>query len=603
VSSDAQALQESAIESSVDFLFDTPMFLPLFVVWPLCYWLTSGVIVHRIDLVKNWTSAWANACTSIGAFSSAAGPGQAIRRWLYVRDWVISLAIGGLSLTMSWQAGRSLENLPPAYHDEYSYLFQAQTLNAGRFSYASHPEVAPIFDQLHVVNQGRFASRYYPGTGAWLAPWTAFGHPVWGQWFAGALTAMLIFWTARELGGTGVGVIAGYLTACSPGLILFSNLLLAHHPTLLGLAIFLHGFTVWITRRSSWSLFEAGCGLAFAMLCRPMTAAGVALPYGIWFALWLLKDRQTPSKSRLFAAALLGAPLIVGWAVMVAYNLDITGNWLKSPYQLYTDVYTPRHVFGFNNVARGEIALGDRQLPFVTRNYDVWAENLTPAMAVRNVGKRLLASLRWSLGLIPLVWIILACWGLPIGSDRDPNRALGWKLIGWSIICLHAVHIPYWFDGIMHWHYVFESSVLWLMLAARGIAALVVCFDSAKKPWMIVWTGCLLLIAVTTNYISFTPYWETRLENGMVELRYSKKIYGDFRRRIGQEIQHKPALVLVVPDPADRHMDFVTNEPSLTAPVLIGRWIETEVSLEKIKHAFPERHIYFYDAKSRRLSD
>jgi hypothetical protein len=603
VSSDANALQESGIKWSVEFLFDTPMFLPLFLVWPLCYCLTSGLIVHRIDLVRYWTSAWAKACTSTPVPPSRT-PSDAIgSRWPQVRDWLISLAIGVLSVTMSWQAGRTLENLPPAYHDEYSYLFQAQTLIEGRFSYASHPEVAPIFDQMHVVNQGRFASRYYLGTGAWLAPWTAIGHPVWGQWIAGALTAMLVFWTARELGGTGVGVIAGCLTAFSPGLVLFSNLLLAHHPTLLGLAIFLHGFTVWLTRKSSLSLFEGGCGLAFAMLCRPMTAAGAALPFGIGFAVWLLTDRQLSSRSRLLAAAMLGLPLVAGWTVMAAYNHDITGSWTQSPYQLYTDVYTPRHVCGFNNVVRGEAALGDRQLPLVSRNYDAWAENLTAAMSVQNVGQRLLASLRWSLGLIPLLWIILASRGLPTGPDRDKNRASGWNLIALGIISLHAVHIPYWFDGIMHWHYVFESSILWLMLAARGIAGLVVRFDAAKKPWMIVWTGGLLLTAVTTNYLSCPPYWETRLASGLVELRYPKRIYGDFRRRIALEIKHKPALLLVTPDLADRHMDFVTNEPSLTAPVLIGRWVETEVPLEKIKHAFPDRHIYFYDAKSRRLSD
>ena len=48
--------------------------------------------------------------------------------------------------------------LPPAYHDEFSYLFQTETYLAGRLSFPSHPTAARLFDQMHVVNEGHFAS-------------------------------------------------------------------------------------------------------------------------------------------------------------------------------------------------------------------------------------------------------------------------------------------------------------------------------------------------------------------------------------------------------------------------------------------------------------
>ena len=67
--------------------------------------------------------------------------------------------------------------MPPAYHDEYSYLFQARTLLAGRFSFPGSTVQPELFDQMHVLNEGRMASRYYPGTGIWLAPFVALGHP------------------------------------------------------------------------------------------------------------------------------------------------------------------------------------------------------------------------------------------------------------------------------------------------------------------------------------------------------------------------------------------------------------------------------------------
>src|SRR5262249_60843125 len=73
---------------------------------------------------------------------------------------------------------------------------------------------------------------------------------------------------------------------------LFSNLLLAHHPTLVGLGLFLLGYLRMICKGSkAWAL-AAGLGLAFAMLCRPLTAAGVAFPFGVHFLLWMWRGKQ-----------------------------------------------------------------------------------------------------------------------------------------------------------------------------------------------------------------------------------------------------------------------------------------------------------------------
>src|SRR5690606_28082816 len=120
-----------------------------------------------------------------------------------------------------------------------------------------------------------------------------------------------------------------------------------------------------------------------------------------------------------------------------------------TPYQLYTDIYTPRHVYGFDNVVRGEQRLG----PKVIESYDKWTKNLTPALAVVNVRNRLLASWRWTLGVVPLAATAAVVLLLSLRGRLDRR----WLLIAAAIISLHAVHVPYWYDGIMHYHYVFES--------------------------------------------------------------------------------------------------------------------------------------------------
>ena len=213
-------------------------------------------------------------------------------------------------------------------------------------------------------------------------------------------------------------------------------------------------------------------GLTFAMLCRPMSAFGIGLPFGALLAWQLLRPscgKRRPLgpttraihrqlRRRALIVVAWGAPIVSGLGGMLFYNAAITGDAWVSPYQLYTDTYTPRHVYGFHNVTRGEQRLG----PKVLENYDVWAEELTPSLAARNVGRRFIASSRWTIGIVPVVGAALVL----LMSASTRNR--GVLLVAAAIVSLHAVHVPYWFEGIMGWHYVFESAPLWVLLVAEA---------------------------------------------------------------------------------------------------------------------------------------
>ena len=229
---------------------------------------------------RAWTMAIACALTSIAASA-----------WIASFDVVVE----------EGHPPMRFGDLPPAIHDEFSYLFQAKTFLAGRLSFPSSPRMPELFDQMHVLNEGRFASRYFPGVGLWLAPFVAIGHPYWAEWLAGGLAAFFIFWAGRELAGNGVGLAAGLLTALSPGMGLFSNLLLSHGPTMAALALFLFFFVRFMGTARTSDAFWAGCGLSFAMLCRPLTAAGFALPFGLWFAWRIANDlasgRRKPAEN------------------------------------------------------------------------------------------------------------------------------------------------------------------------------------------------------------------------------------------------------------------------------------------------------------------
>ena len=81
---------------------------------------------------------------------------------------------------------------------------------------------------------------------------------------------------------------------------------------------------------------------------------------------------------------------------MLVYHQSVTGSWKTSPYQLYTDIYTPRHVYGFNNVLRGEQLVG----PKVIEAYDRWGEKPHPGTGCDERAR--IAGLRVGCG--PLIW-------------------------------------------------------------------------------------------------------------------------------------------------------------------------------------------------------
>ncbi len=412
----------------------------------------------------------------------------------------------------------------------------------------------------------------------------------------------MLVWSGRELSNSGTCLLAGLLFGLSPGLLLFSTLLLAHHPTLTGLTFFLWAFLRMMRTGSLASAALAGAGLSFAMICRPMTAAGFALPFGLFFLWWAITGRwvsrtvnekstiNQPWTIRLKSIIAMGIPITMGFALVLTQNTSITGHALKSPYQVYTDTYTPRHVYGFNNVERGEKNLG----PKVIDNYDRWAKNLTPELALENVKTRFLSSWRWTLGVVPLLISSVIYLLTPKAGDHR------WKLIALSILSLHLAHIPYWFDGIMGWHYVFETGPLWLLLVAESTRRLFLAWNKTGH-WML--NPCWLLflaVAVSVNLWTLEPVWPARLDRGVAELKFPRNQYKQFRDQVETLRNGRDVIVFVLPDPADRSMDYVTNSPQLNGPVLVAR-LEDRSQLRNAASHFSNRLIFLFDAKTKRM--
>ncbi len=495
--------------------------------------------------------------------------------------------------------------LPPAYHDEFSYLLQAQTFLAGRLSWPPAVVRPDLFHQIHVLNEPTTASRYFPWTGLWLAPFLQIGAPYLGQWIAGSLACVFFFRSLLKLLPLRWAVVGGILIAVSPGLAVFSNLLLAHHPAMLALSVFLWAFLRLMDSESTRDAAVAGTALALAMLGRPMTAAGFALPFGIWLLCKLPRLRQSgidrtergATKIRTIAAVrillAMGLPLVAGLSFLALMNHQITGKWTESAYQYYTDTWTPSHRFGFNNVEIGSRIAG----PKVLRSYDEWATNLTPMKAIENVSNRIIASSQWTLGIGAILFSLIAAVPSCLPLHKNDRRVL---LIGCSVISLHMVHIPYWYDGILHWHYVFETAPLLLILTVFGLKNTADALRPIQIPRLTaVWLCALACASLIPNWIDAPSFWgPSRVSLAVGEQSFSRVRFERFRRLSQSAAIRKPCLILVDESGSDMQLSYIVNPPDLEGEVLVCRLPQNTVEEVELQSAFPDRTLYRFDPET-----
>ena len=500
------------------------------------------------------------------------------------------------------------QDLPPAYHDEFSYLVQARTFLAGRLAWLANHIQPDLFHQFHVLNRPTTASRYFPWTGVWMAPFELAGYPYWGHWLAGAIASVFFFLSLAQLLSFRWSLMGGLLIATSPGIAIFSNLLLAHHPTMMALSVFLWAFFRLMKSGHAVFAFVAGLGLSLAMLGRPMTAAGFALPFGIWL-LAMLASRKPAAARRLGLQVVLGfaVPLGAGFVCLAVLNHSITGSWKTSAYQLYTDTWTPHHRFGFNNglddgMVTNEVVSSVEAI----EAYDRWARenNLTPTRAVRNVSTRAMGSLQWSLGIVPLVLflsiVVLMCF---VPARRGGVDLRVWLLVT-SVICLHLVHIPYWYDGIMGWHYVFETAPLLLMLCIAGSTVFASYLEGLiGKRLAFAWVVSLILTSWVPGWVSLATGWgPSKVGQAVNQLSYSRTRMQQFRWLMDSPAVTKPALILVDESGSDPQLSFIVNAPDLTGDWIVCRLPASEDQMNDLRNAFNDRFFYRFDPRTFTLN-
>ena len=535
--------------------------------------------------------SWISLLIPIGRRSGPRATGQGATGTSFWLSPILAATVtAGLSLALSVSSGAALVSLPPAYHDEFSYLFQAECFLRGEFGIPVDPGLGELLQPMHVVHDRLLASRYFPGTALWLTPFLAVGQIYWGPWLASAGTVFFMSLTAGRLSGVLAAWLTGLLIALSPGNVLFSTTLLSHPPTLLGLSLFYCSTLQLLERPGPMRGSIAGLGLALAMLCRPLTAAACAFPWGLLLIARGIQQWRQQGRNALFiwllsAAGLIG-PLLIGGGLMLWQNQAVTGSITKSPYTRFNEQFTPRHRYGFGNAAPGTPA---PEQPTFER-YDQWAENLDLSLAVRNEVQRCIASGQWTVGLIPLAI------GLVLIGTTWSTWSTGLRLMLVSAGCLHLAYVPYWYAGILHWHYVFETGPIGCLLiadlSARGIRA---CW-TARRPLAVPVLIAIVLAGPSAAYWSPEAAGLSRFERAVRGMQFARLKYARFGETARELSQAGPIVVLVESDPVQFHLDYIHNSPALNAPWIVVRSdpARREQILQAVRRFFPGRKAYLF---------
>jgi Dolichyl-phosphate-mannose-protein mannosyltransferase len=367
---------------------------------------------------------------------------DAVLEVLQRRDrWITGIAAGVAFLAALGVSHLALERTPIT-DDEEAYLFHARVVASGALTSPSPPD-APFYDNVFLINDGRWFSQYPVGNPLLLAPGVWLGDPWLIPALLAALITLLLAAAARTLFGPIAGPVTAVLCATSPFLAAMSGTLLSHTPCLFALSLGL-----WCglraTRNPGSARWAAAAALAWglAVLIRPSSAVLVATPLAV-----LLLWRWWSGDRRAAVLVTFAAAGLVMLALQGSINHHCNGHPLRSAYTHYW------------------ATLGGWSNPFGFGEFP-WGIRHTPGMAAGNAWRALVRLDAWLLG-----WPISLA--LPLAAPWLARRHRGATLAllasgGLSF----AVYFWFFWPGIADVGPVlyFETSLAWWLLAGAALA-------------------------------------------------------------------------------------------------------------------------------------
>ena len=244
---------------------------------------------------------------------------------------LLSLAV---ILTAALVGSVIYENMPHL-EDEFAYLWQAKSMAGGNLTLPT-PDFPKSFLIPFVIDfQGQRFGKYPPGWPAALSLGVRAGLMNWVNPVLAGLSAWLTYQLGKRTLGSKTALLGTLLLCTSPLFIIQAGSLLSH---IWSLVLALGFFLSWMDSIGSedksygWlpSLVGGLC-LGTLALTRPLTAAGVALPFAIQGAVLLFRGPGWKRKRILF----LGGSTLVLIGLYLVWQQAVTGSFFTNPYTLW----------------------------------------------------------------------------------------------------------------------------------------------------------------------------------------------------------------------------------------------------------------------------
>ena len=257
----------------------------------------------------------------------------------------LSPLVTGLLLTLATfllAAGLSQVRQPvPSIHDEFSYLLAGDTFAHGRVTNPT-PECWQSFESYHIIFEPSYASKYPPLQGLLLAVGqVTWGEPIAGVWITSALATACCYW-----------MLLGWMPRRWADL---TALVVVLHPSIQllwgqsywgGTAAFAAGALVWgavprLQRNpTAVPAVMMAIGAALLAISRPYEGFVAVLIASLLVLIHWIR-RGWPAWSTLLARVVAPqfAVLAPACALLLYYNLAVTGDPLRLPYMVHEDAY------------------------------------------------------------------------------------------------------------------------------------------------------------------------------------------------------------------------------------------------------------------------
>ena len=421
------------------------------------------------------------------------------------QTFVAALAFAAFFLSAAI-SGRVYERMPHL-EDEFAYWYQAKIFARGQLVIET-PQPAQAYWQVFVADHKdkgvRFA-KYTPGWAMLLALGLNLGQAWVINAFFAMLAAPLVWQLGRQIFNRDVGLMAAGLTVFSPMSLLLNGSLMGHAATFFFTMLFLLAYRqIEKTHRWRWGII-AGLALGWVAILRPMTAVGIALPFGFWSVLRLL-DAAMARRLRRALWPLLAGSLIMLLLVSIIpiHNAAATGDPRQN---LYT------HIWPYDQPGFGACCGRHGH----TLNKAIWHARYDLSLTAADV-------FGWQIGaLSPEVqnhWLresdyypnlglsfILLPFGVLLGmlaTAYRPPRRLGLALLFIWLVGLTAL-LSMALDGDSARIHDVDFAWQWMTAAAVWLCAPLI-FLRGVVCWQARWTWLLLSLALGLALAHLT-YW------------------------------------------------------------------------------------------------